>query len=71
MLWFELERWGRKSCMQMGETVYPLTVLAPFVLSAAISVALTALVGWHAFIIYKGQVQTCFLACLPAGFCHC
>lgn len=62
MLWFQLEMLGRKAKFQMGYAVYPLTVLAPFALSAAVCAALTALVGWHAFIICKGQVcHLCFV----------
>lgn len=60
MLWVELDKYGRQSRFQMGYAVFPLTVLAPFVLSAAVSVALTALVAWHAFIICKGQVCYAF-----------
>ena len=60
MLWVELDKYGRQSRFQMGYAVFPLTVLAPFVLSAAVSVALTALVAWHAFIICKGQVCHAF-----------
>lgn len=46
---------GRVSMFQMGEAVYPYTLLCPFVLSAAVSIALTALVGWHFFLIWQGQ----------------
>ena len=60
MLWVELDKYGRQSRFQMGYAIFPLTVLAPFVLSAAVSVALTTLVAWHAFIIYKGQVCNAF-----------
>ena len=57
MLWIELGRLARKSRFQMGYVVYPLTVLMPFVLSAAVSVALTVLVAWHLLIICKRQVH--------------
>lgn len=56
MLLLELRRMGRVSMFQMGEAVYPYTLLCPFVLSAAVSIALTALVGWHFFLIWQGQV---------------
>ena len=58
MLLWELGRMGRISQFQMGEAVYPYTLLAPFVLSAAVSIALTALVGWHLFLIWQGQVSS-------------
>lgn len=58
MLWVELASYGRRSRFQMGYPVYPLTLLAPFVLSAAVSAALTGLVGWHAYIICQGQVKS-------------
>lgn len=58
MLLWELGRMGRISQFQMGEAVYPYALLAPFVLSTAVSAALTALVGWHLFLIWQGQVST-------------
>lgn len=58
MLLWELGRMGRISQFQMGEAVYPYALLAPFVLSTAVSLALTALVGWHFFLIWQGQVST-------------
>lgn len=64
MLFVELGRAGRMSKFHMGEAVYPYTLLCPFVLSAAVSIALTALVGWHAFLIWQGQVM---LPEAPAG----
>ena len=56
MLLWELGRIGRMSQFHMGEAVYPYALLAPFVLSAAVSIALTALMGWHFFLIWQGQV---------------
>ncbi len=56
MLLWELGRIGRVSMFQMGEAVYPYTLLCPFVLSAAVSIALTGLMGWHFFLIWQGQV---------------
>lgn len=41
-----------------GEAVYPYILLCPFVLSAAVSLALTGLVGWHAFLIWHAQVMS-------------
>ena len=69
MLWIELGRLARQSRFQMGYVVYPLFVLMPFVLSAAVSVALTVLVAWHLFLICKGQVHKHLPLCLH--FCPC
>ncbi|KAL0050134.1 hypothetical protein WJX82_004923 [Trebouxia sp. C0006] len=55
MLLWELGRIGRMSQFHMGEAVYPYALLVPFVLSAAVSIALTALMGWHFFLIWQGQ----------------
>ena len=56
MLLWELGRIGRMSQFHMGEAVYPYALLAPFVLSTAVSIALTVLMGWHFFLIWQGQV---------------
>ncbi len=45
MLLWELGRIGRMSQFHMGEAVYPYALLAPFVLSTAVSIALTALMA--------------------------
>ena len=57
MLFLELGRAGERAKFHMGHAVYPYVLLCPFVLSAAVSIALTALIGWHAFLIWQGQVH--------------
>lgn len=61
MLFSELARAGQLSRRRRGEAVYPYVLLCPFVLSAAVSCALTALVGWHAYLIWHAQVAFCFV----------
>lgn len=56
MLFSQLAQAGQLSRQRRGEAVYPYVLLCPFVLSAAVSFALTALVGWHAYLIWHAQV---------------
>lgn len=55
MILLELQHIGRMSKFHMGEAVYPYSLLCPFVLAAAVSIALTALMGWHCLLILQGQ----------------
>ena len=70
MLFEELGRAGAMSKFHMGHAVYPYIVLCPFVLSAAVSIALTGLVGWHAFLIWQGQVQGQYTSALCSLLHH-
>lgn len=68
MLFSALAQAGELSKRRRGEAVYPYVLLCPFVLSAAVSLALTALVGWHAYLIWHAQVTlvTSSVPCLCA-----
>lgn len=57
MLLSELAQAGQLSRRHREEALYPYVLLCPFVLSAAVSFALTALVGWHAYLIWNAQVM--------------
>ena len=57
MLLSQLAQAGQLSRRRRGEAVYPYILLCPFVLSAAVSIALTGLVGWHAYLIWHAQVR--------------
>ena len=74
MLLSQLAQAGQVSKLRRGEAVYPYVFLCPFVLSAAVSIALTGLVGWHAYLVWHAQVSDHLkiqLACNVLLLCLC